>query len=45
MCALHQGTEYPMSQPIFDSRDKRYKTPYGAVAAGTRVEFRLRPER
>ena len=34
-----------MSQPIFDSRDKRYKTPYGAVAAGTRVEFCLRPER
>lgn len=28
---------------IFDSRDLRYKSPYGAVAAGTQVTFSLRP--
>jgi len=28
---------------IFDSRDLRYKSPYGAVAAGTQVSFTLRP--
>ena len=32
-------------QPIFDSRDLRYKTPYGAVPAGTRVQLTLRPAR
>ena len=32
-------------QPIFDSRDARYKTPYGAVPAGTEVELTLRPPR
>ncbi|MBE6956213.1 MAG: glycoside hydrolase family 13 protein [Ruminococcaceae bacterium] len=34
-----------MNQPIFDSRDLRYKKPYGAVPSGTRVEFCLRPRR
>ena len=34
-----------MSQPIYDSRDVRYKTPYGAVPSGTCVHFSLRPER
>ncbi len=34
-----------MNHPIFDSRDKRYKTPYGAVPSGTKVDFRLRPRR
>ena len=28
---------------IYDSRDLRFKTPYGAVAAGTVVQFTLRP--
>ena len=32
-------------QPIYDSRDARYKTPYGAVASGTVVRFTLRPPR
>ena len=31
--------------PIYDSRDSRYKTPYGAVPAGTVVQFTLRPPR
>ena len=30
---------------MFDSRDPRCKTPYGAVASGTPVEFTLRPLR
>ena len=30
---------------IYDSRDPRCKTPYGAVSAGTRVTFTLRPPR
>jgi len=34
-----------MNQPIFNSRDARYKTPYGAVASGTQVRFTLRPDR
>ena len=34
-----------MDLPIFDPRDRRYKTPYGAVPAGTKVDFRLRPRR
>ena len=34
-----------MSQPIYNSRDLRYKTPYGAVPSGTSVQFTLRPER
>ena len=34
-----------MSQPIYNSRDVRYKTPYGAVPSGTSVQFTLRPER
>ena len=32
-------------QPIYDSRDPRYKTPYGAVPCGTSVQFTLRPDR
>ena len=32
-------------QPIYDSRDLRYKTPYGAVPCGTSVRFTLRPDR
>ena len=31
--------------PTYDSRDLRYKTPYGAVATGTQVQFTLRPPR
>ena len=31
--------------PTYDSRDSRYKTPYGAVADGTQVQFTLRPPR
>ena len=31
--------------PTYDSRDSRYKTPYGAVASGTQVQFTLRPPR
>ena len=34
-----------MQQPIYNSRDTRYKTPYGAVPSGTKVRFALRPER
>lgn len=34
-----------MSQPIYDPRDARYKTPYGAVPSQTRVRLTLRPER
>jgi len=30
---------------IYNSRDLRYKTPYGAVPSGTRVQFTLRPQR
>ena len=32
-------------QPIYNSRDSRYKTPYGAVPSGTQVRFTLRPGR
>lgn len=32
-------------QPIFNSRDSRYKTPYGAVPSGTQVQLSLRPPR
>ena len=32
-------------QPTYDSRDQRYKTPYGAVPSGTVVTFTLRPPR
>ena len=32
-------------QPAYDSRDPRYKTPYGAVSTGTLVRFTLRPAR
>ena len=31
--------------PTYDSRDPRYKTPYGAVASGEPVQFTLRPPR
>lgn len=31
--------------PIYDSRDLRYKNPYGAIAAGTTVNFTVRPAR
>ena len=34
-----------MSRPIYDSRDTRYKKPYGAIPSGTQVEFCLRPRR
>ena len=35
-----------MCEPqTFDSRDSRYKRPYGAVPSGTRVELALRPPR
>lgn len=34
-----------MSSPIFDSKDLRYKSPYGAVPSGTQVSFTLRPSR
>ena len=30
---------------VFDSRDIRYKDPYGAVASGTTVHLHLRPQR
>ena len=30
---------------IFDPRNTRYKSPYGAVPSGTRVRFALRPDR
>ena len=29
---------------IFDSRDPRYKTPYGAVPCGRRITLTLRPD-
>lgn len=32
-------------QPIYNSRDSRYKTPYGAVPSGAQVRFTLRPGR
>ena len=32
-----------MSLPVFDSRDSRYKSPFGAVACGCAVTFSLRP--
>ena len=32
-------------QPTYDSRDPRYKSPYGAVPSGTVVRFTLRPPR
>ncbi len=31
--------------PTYNSRDPRYKSPYGAVASGTQVQFTLRPSR
>ena len=47
-----QQSFYPISgvidltdQPIYNSRDSRYKTPYGAVPSGTQVRFTLRPGR
>ena len=33
------------NQPIYNSRDLRCKSPYGAVPSGTRVELTLRPGR
>jgi hypothetical protein len=30
---------------IYNSRSTKYKTPYGAVPSGTRVQFTLRPQR
>ena len=35
--------KYQPDREIFDSRDLRFKSPYGAVAAGTPVKFTLRP--
>ena len=32
-------------QPTYNSRDPQYKTPYGAAASGTHVQFALRPPR
>ena len=32
-------------QPTYNSRDERYKSPYGAVSSGTMVRFTLRPPR
>ena len=32
-------------QPTFNSRDERYKSPYGAVSSGTVVRLTLRPPR
>ena len=32
-------------QPTYNPRDSRYKTPYGAAASGTQVQFTLRPPR
>ncbi len=32
-------------QPTYNSRDPRYKSPYGAVSSGTAVRFTLRPPR
>ena len=32
-------------QPTYNSRDERYKSPYGAVSSGTAVRFSLRPPR
>ena len=32
-----------MKDPMFDSRDPRYKTPYGAVACGAEITVALRP--
>ena len=34
-----------MDQTVYNPRDLRYKSPYGAVAAGTEVRFTLRPKR
>lgn len=34
-----------MQSTVFDSRQLRYKRPYGAVPSGTVVEFNLRPAR
>ena len=34
-----------MRHLIYDSRDLRYKAPYGAVPCGTSVQFTLRPDR
>ena len=31
--------------PTYNSRDPKYKTPYGAVPSGTQVQFTLRPPR
>ena len=32
-------------RPTYDSRNPLYKTPYGAAASGTQVQFTLRPPR
>ena len=37
--------EYAKEHPVFDSRDLRYKSPYGAVPSGTPVQLALRPQR
>ena len=34
-----------MKQPIYNPRDLRFKTPYGAAPSGTSVRFTLRPQR
>jgi cyclomaltodextrinase len=37
--------EEPLDTPYFDSRDSRYKSPFGAVPSGERVRLTLRPRR
>ena len=37
--------EYTKDHPVFDSKDLRYKNPYGAVPSGTPVQLCLRPKR
>ena len=34
-----------MTEPIYNSRDPRCKSPYGAAASGTLVLLTLRPPR
>ena len=36
---------HPEAHAVYNPRDHRYKTPYGAVPSGTRVRFTLRPQR
>ncbi len=38
---LHREFLRPVTERMFDSRDSRYRTPFGAVAAGEGVHFRV----